>query len=162
MVKTWKRLVTTLISSKASIICAGCLIDSCSSKKRRPPGGKRNPKEVGSTERENTRAVLSFAGTRTRSARAADRPHMATSLPSRAFGDQGGSHLSNLSLPGYFRRGGQREPSLPNPNSFRRSLFGSAWQLRDRVLRPRGGDLFRRRRGGHAALPRSGSSFAQA
>src|ERR1700730_4131134 len=153
-------MVTTQITSKASIICPGYLIDSCSSKKRRPRR-KRNPKQVGSTEREKTPAV-SVAGTRAPSARAADSPHVAASPRSRPFGDQGGSHVSNLPLPGYFRRGGQREPIPPNRNSFRRSLFGSAWQLPDRLLRPPGGDLFRRRRGGHAALPKSGSSVAQA
>jgi hypothetical protein len=31
-------LITTLITSKANIICPGYLIDSCSSKKRRPAG----------------------------------------------------------------------------------------------------------------------------
>jgi mannose-6-phosphate isomerase-like protein (cupin superfamily) len=47
IVKTCKRLVTTLISSKASIICAGCLIDLCSSKKRRPGGGNEIQKKSG-------------------------------------------------------------------------------------------------------------------
>jgi hypothetical protein len=37
-------LITTLINSKASIICLGYLIDSCSSKKQRP-GRKRSPKQ---------------------------------------------------------------------------------------------------------------------
>src|SRR5689334_12261365 len=116
-------------------------------KEAKTRAGNEIQNKVGSTECEKTPAVLAVAGTRAPSARPADRPHMAASLRSRPLGDQGGSYLSNLPLPGYFRRGGQKEPFPAKRNSLRRSLFRSARQLPNRTLRPPGRDLFRRRRG---------------
>src|SRR5262249_38679285 len=112
------------------------------------------PAQVGSTKREKNPAALAVVVPGARSARAADRPHVAASLRSKRFRDQGGSLFSNLSLQGHFRRRRQRQPVFPGRHSFRRSFFGSEWQLPIRLLRAAGGDLFRRGRDGRAALSR--------
>ena len=150
------------IISKASIICPGYLIDSCSSKKRRPGAETKSKARSGAP---NVKKLLLFFLLLAHGLRAQERQTDPTWLH-RYVPDLSETKAGLTSPTCHYRaifgEGDKENRSPPKRNSLRRSLLGSAWQLPDRTLRPPGRDLFRRRRGGHAALPRSGSSVAQA